>query len=270
MTKFPRSAAVALVVGCSLAAGAAHADGAWGPGGIGSSAFGVSANFVAGGDGTALVPVPFAGGEGGWPYNRTAERATLSETLAVAAGGQQIATLQITAGKLKVHAASGGFGVDFIEPTADGSFDSLQITLQLYPAPPTTGGVVPLPLLSVIASGVTWKASDGWTAPKTPTVAGGATFTSATITGSLTGDNTVNITGSPAANNVVVLGDGAVRITVNRQVTAGKLTCKSTCSFAAYGITEDALQIHLEQAVIGTQKVDGNITVGEAEAHVAP
>jgi len=265
VTKLYLAAAAVLVAGWGMAGARAEAGEWHGSSGIGSGAFGVSARIVSDGSATHLPPAPVVFGTGEWHYNRTANRADLSETLGIAAAGQQIATLQVTAGHLRVHAASNGVAIDHVEPTADGSIDSVEITLQAYPAP-STGTP---PLLSIIGSGITWQASDSETFPKTPVVAGAASFTSMTITGSLVNGDTVNITGTRPANTTLVLGaTGNVRIVVNQEITAGAIACTPTCTFIPSGITTEALAVHLQQAAIGTQTVSGTIVLGEARANV--
>jgi hypothetical protein len=258
----------AVATGCGLAGAAAQADEPRRTGEIDSSAFAVAARFVSEATSTGLRPVPFAFGDGGRRYRRSANRDALSETLGIAAAGQQIATLKVTAGHLRAHAASTGIGIDFVEPSADGSIDSLQITLQPYPPP--VGGPAPSALLSIVASGVAWKASDSVTLPKTPVVAGSASFTLLTITGTLLANGTVTGVGAVAPNDTVAFGDGSVRITLNQQVTDGLLSCTPTCAFIPFGITTDAVAIHLEQVSISGHAITGDIKVGEAEAHVRP
>jgi hypothetical protein len=184
-------AKLALAVTASLIAWglhgvAARADGDHGFADVGSSASGIGAAFVSEGTATALFPLPFAPGGGDWRYRHGSTLKSLNETLGIAAAGQQIATLQVVAGKLVAQATSGGAKGDgkgdVVAPSGNGSIDSVQITLQLYPPP---AGPAPAPLLSVVASGLAWSASDTRTGHSAPVLTGSTTVTSATVTGSL-------------------------------------------------------------------------------------
>jgi hypothetical protein len=276
MTQLVRAALVASVAAWGLAGAAARADEPPALDNIGSSAYGIAAGFVADATATGLRPLPVAGG---WHHGHGGRLDTLSETLGIAAAGQQIATLQVTASHLVTTAghplptapAPAAEWHAAPAPTAGGSIGSVQITLQLYPPPPS--GPVPAPLLSVVASGVTWQASDSWTAPKTPVVAGSAGFTSLTITGSLVNGDTLTADGTKPANTTVLIplsSGGSTRVTYNQQITGGHEACAPTCAFTAYGITVKALAIHLDGVTIGSQTVSGTITVGEANAHIRP
>jgi hypothetical protein len=75
----------------------------------------------------------------------------------------------------------------------------------------------------------------------------------------------------PANDGIFIpSGNGGTRVTFNQEITAGKETCSSTCTFAPLGITTDAVAIHLEQVSIGGHVVSGDIIVGAAEAHIRP
>lgn len=261
-------AAIVALVGLGIAAPAAQAQGSWPL--IGSSAYGVSAHFVSGWDATGLRPAPFASSHIGWQGHHNSALGTLNETLGIVSAGTQIATLQVTAGNIDLHAAPGGQRLDSTEASASGSIGSLQITLQAYPAP---AGTTPTPLLSITASDIDWSASDDKTGPKAPVTAGSTSFGSLSISGSLLAGDTVNTHGTIAADDVAVIvgiGAGQIRITLNRQIIGGVSTCTSSCTFTPHGITTSALAVHFDQVPINSEAVTGEITVGDANAHIRP
>ncbi len=257
----------ALLVGSGLSAAVAHAGQSGGPDGMGGSAFGIAAQFVSGGTATGVQPVPTTFGQHGWRKGQWSGSGSVEQTLLVASDGKPIAVLQITAGNVHVGTRPSAFGVDNAGPAAGGSIGSLQITLQPYPPP--LSGPLPPPLLSIVASDVTWQASDTAAASPPPVLAGSVGFTSLQITGSLINNDTINGTGPQSPNDSVdiPLASGYVRITLDQQVIAGAVSCTSTCVFNPTGITVEALAIHLDQVSLSGQAVTGDITVGEAEAH---
>jgi hypothetical protein len=270
--------AALLAAGLGMAAAPARADGpapGWGDAeGIGSSAYGIAATFLSAGEATALSPAPLAAGGGSFRYDDKSVRGSLSETLAIASGGAEIATLAVTGGRLVAEAKSAGFGLDTIAPSADGSIGSLTATLQLYPPPPApTSGPVPAPLLAIVASGLAWTATDSVVLPKTPTVTVSASATSITLTGSLLNGDTFNVTGPLSANesfDIPPASGGTVRITFDRQVTPGAITCAKSCGFTPHGIEVAVVAVHLDHVVIGGKTVSGEITIGAGGAHVNP
>lgn len=242
----------------------------WG-GGIGSSAYALAAHFVAGGDATSLRPAPVARGDGGFRYDNKADRASVSETLAIAAGGAQIATLTVTATKVATQAESKGIAIDVVMPSANGSIGTLTLTLQSYPPPPS--GPAPAPLLAITASDLAWQASDSETFPKPPVFTAGGSEGAMTITGTLVNGDTFNVSGTQAANDAIDIPPatgGNVRFTFNRQVTPGAVVCKSSCAFAAHGIHLALLAIKFEEVSVGGTALSGEIVLGGARAFVGP
>jgi hypothetical protein len=264
MTSRSLTATLVLAAGFALAGATAQAGET---SGVGSSAYGVAAGFISDGTATTLAPMPFAGGGEGGRHHGWAHNSSLDETLYIGANGLPIATLQVTATKAHAHADSDWFGIDHAAPSADGSIDTLTITLQAYPAPATSTP----PLLSIVATGVTFQATDSVTVPKAPVVSGSGESATLKITGSLVNGDTINQTGPAAANDAITIPlptGGYTRVTLNRQITHGAIACTSTCTFTPTGIVVDALEVHLDQVTISGHPVGGEITVGQAAAHI--
>lgn len=261
------AAAIVLAAGCTLVGAAARADGLEGAPPAVASAFGVASTFVSGGTATSLAPLPVANGLGGHWHHDWANRGMLTETLYIGSVGLPIATLQVSAQKMKVHSAAPNEGEDrHFASSADGSIGSLTLTLQAYPA--EVAGTPPL--LSIVADGVSFQSSESVTRPNPPVMSASTSITSLVVTGSLLNGDTFNGSGNGLANDVITIpmGTGYVRLTINGQTTSGNIVCKSSCVFTPTGIVADALLVHLDTVTVGASQMTGDITVGEAAAQV--
>jgi hypothetical protein len=264
MTSVLQVRAILVAAAVVLAAGGAVPAYA---GAAASSAFGISASLTSEGSTTGIGPIAPVQRVAPPAYDHKAIVPSFSQTVGIAAGSQEVGTLEITAGALRSHVASSGFRIDNISAQADSTIGAAQFTLQLYPPPP--GAMTPFPqsLLSLSASKIAAAASGNEVFPQPATVSGAASIGKLTVSGSLIGGKTLTFSGTPA-KNTVLYSDDAVTITLNQEVAAGLISCGPTCIFTPTGITTDTIAIHLHNVNLFGHPVSGDILVGQSRAQL--
>lgn len=232
-----------------------------------SGAFSLSASFISEGSATGIAPVDVAQGTVAKPYNVQSNLNSFTQTAGIAAGKLQVGSVTTTATALRSHTQSSGLGVDSLSTEADGSLGSVQMSLQLYPPPPSAGvePPIPLPLINVSASTVYSSVSESRFIAFPPVVSGSSGANALLITGTLLGGQKVSANG-PAAPNTVAFSNASVTVTLNQQITAGAVSCNGACAFSPSGITTSAIAIHLDNASIGGHLVTGDILIGVTQS----
>ncbi len=192
-----------------------------------------------------------------------------NQTVPIVPGSIPDPTLFARETGIKSHAASGGFGVDFISAEGDASLKSDSLTLMDIPPPPVVlagSGPFPQPFLSVSATGIASSATWSEVFPGHISVFGAASFGSLTISGSLVGYQTLTFSGN-AANDTVLYDKNGVTITLDQQLVSELISCGPMgCTVTPYGITTDAIDISLLKANVGGHIVSGDIILGQSRA----
>jgi len=227
-----------------------------------SSAWGVSAVFTADGIRTAINPVNrLTGGATSSTYDRAANSGRYRKTLVVAAGATPVPALTVAATNLRSH-VQGAFGVDTISAEGDATAAGLVIDLQIYPLPPDP---VPEPFLLITVTRLRESGSYNFVAPKLASVKAGAAVSGLAIGGTLLHGESLQYSGTPAANHVLFQSP-TMTITLNHQISTNLISCSPKCAVTPVSIGASALEITLTNAYLHGHKVSGQIEIGAVEA----
>jgi hypothetical protein len=173
-------------------------------------------------------------------------------------------TLAVDTTNLVNSVASPGIGVDTLEAAATATIGSATISL--------TDPAVASPVLLGLSVSATFIQSASTASyvfgPNQGFLAGGASFGSLTVSGSLVGSKTLTFSGDAAANTVL-FHSATVTITLDKQTLSDFLppvTAGAVPPVSPNRITTDAFDIQLNNASVGGQLVTGDIRLGESSA----
>jgi hypothetical protein len=247
-------AAIVAIVGLSATASAAS-----------SSAFDVSAQLTSGGVTTVIAPVNPLNGGGITPnYGKSSTVLSYQKVVQITKGPMPAPAFSVYATSLKSH-VSGGFGVDTMSSEGDTLIKGLAVSLNLYPPPPGATSPVPQPSLQITANTVQSSANYNIMLPMAPAASATVSFGSLTISGSLVGNQTVKLSGTPQTDTVIYQSP-TVTITLNRQIVAGLISCTPKCTFTPYSVSGAAIDIVLNNATVSGRTVSGEIVIGGDQA----
>ena len=238
-----------------------------------SNADAVAARFTADFISTSLGPVAAVEGSvstiNGKPptYSKSTSLGKLNKSLDIATGTALMPAVTASGATLK-STASGSRGIDTNSAQASSTAKSMTVALIVETAP----GIlvpVPLPFLTVTVSDLSASAGFNQVFPSPAHTSGAVSFGALTVTGSLLTGTIKPVKGAVKANTVLYQSkDGALSITLNRQIPAGLVSCQvgTGCTFTPNSITTDAVAITLRNASLQGHQVTGEIVLGHARA----
>jgi hypothetical protein len=228
-----------------------------------SAVFGLDASFTAGAISTHLSPIAALSGSAPPAYAKAETLGPIEKIFHITAGPGPIPTLSTNVQSIHTHVASGGISIDNASAEGDATLKGLDLSLMLYPPPP--GGVVyPQPFLHITAKAVQETASISQVFPSFVTATATATYSGLVISGSLIGDQPIEISGE-VPNDTVIFQSPTVTITLNGKLVLSLISCFPECIITPEGLTSSAIDIQLAKANLDGRTVSGDITIGAVQ-----
>jgi len=223
-----------------------------------SSAAAIAAHLVVDGIATQYGPAAEASGGASGPYDNRIDVAHLNDTVAVYPSLPAQA-IGVKAQDLKSEAASTGIQTDSVSTRSKASLGAISTSLEYL----SFGNIlVPAPVLTITGRDIHSDTSVSTVFPNSSVGMGGANIASLKIAGTLLKGLSLNYAGVPKPNTVIY-DSPTMTVTLNRQIRAGIISCTPQCTFTLTMMTTDAVAITLNKAVWGSQKVSGEIDLGE-------
>lgn len=225
------------------------------------NAFGIEANLVVDDVQSQLGAIAYVQGSGAGPYDNKVSVGRENDVIALYPANPAPSLFVFGQG-INSQVQSSGIQLDSISTSAASGIDSISLSLNLNPPPP---GVVPGPLLNVMATGIRSNVNYAQVFPSEASASGGAQFNTLTIIGSAIGGATLNYSGK-AKPNTVIYETPNVTITLNKQIRTGIVSCSPGCSFTLTSVTTIAVDVSLYKAPWYGHKITGDIALGESHA----
>jgi hypothetical protein len=234
-----------------------------------SSAFGFDASFSAGKLMTHLGPLGSLSGSVPPGYSKTSIVGPIDKVFHITDSPAPTPTMTVAIDSIRTHVASAGILFASASAEADATVKGLDLSLMLYPPPPSP--ISPQPFLRVQAKEIksTASMSEVFIAPVEPTATSAARFSGLVISGSLIGEQPIQLTGD-VPNDTVVFQSPTVTVTLNQKIVAGLISCTPKCIFTPDFINGTALDIVLTDADLSGKTVSGEIAVGLSHAGSEP